>query len=136
MNQQTFEKLKTKVKQDLTITESNIVMKCLEVPKLFMKYNEIFVKQLDHYKNLLLEKDRLYGDLYEHYKYNGKYSAGTKGEVEAFLYADERWIELNREVIKQECITKYVENVLSDVKQLNFNLKNFIEYKKYLEGLV
>lgn len=101
-----------------------------------MKYNEIFVKQLELYKNLLLEKDRLYGELWEYYKYKGKYSAGTKGEVEAFLFSDERWIEHNKEVIKQECITKYVENILSDVKQLNFNLKNFIEYKKYLEGLV
>lgn len=136
MKDEVFEKVKSKIKSDLSINESNVLLKTIEIPKLFIRYSELFVKQMEHYKLLLLSKDKLYGELYEKYKYKGQYNLSTKGEVEAFVYSDEEWISLNKECIKQECITKFLENVLSDVKQLSFNLKNFIEYKKYLEGVV
>ena len=136
MTENTFEKLKEQVQKDLHFDESNILSKMLTIPKLMIRYNLIFQKQLEHYKLLLVKKDETYGKLYEKYKYSGKYTLSTKGEVEAFVFSDDEWIELSRNIVSQESYLKFVENILTDIKQLNYTIKNFVEYKKFLEGLV
>ena len=136
MTENTFEKLKEQVQKDLHFDESNILSKMLTIPKLMIRYNLIFQKQLEHYKLLLVKKDETYGKLYEKYKYSGKYTLSTKGEVEAFVFSNDEWIELSRNIVSQESYLKFVENILTDIKQLNYTIKNFVEYKKFLEGLV
>jgi hypothetical protein len=136
LTNETFEKIKEQVQKDLHFDESSVLTKMLTVPKLMIRYNIIFQKQYEHCKLLLIKKDELYGKLYEQYKYSGKYALSTKGEVEAFVFSDDKWIELSRNVVEQDSYLKFMENVISDIKQLNYVFRNFVEYKKYLEGLI
>ena len=81
-----------------------------------------------------IDKNEKYGKLYEKYKFNHTQTLDTKGEIEAWINSDPVYVKLLKELAEQEVVCKYLEGVVDKMSKLSFDLKNFIEYKKFLSG--
>lgn len=128
-----FKKLRKEVNNDLTITKENVLEKSLQVPKLYSKYLNIFIALFRRYKALIEEKDVLYKKLYHEYKYEFKYELKNT-EVNLYIKGDEKFMLKCSEINDVEHILKYFEKILENIKQISFNVKNFIDYTKFLNG--
>lgn len=127
-------KLALKVSSDLKITEDNVANKSLNSAYMYHQYLDLWLSELRELKTLCLEKDRIYGTLYEKYKFKGDYKLDSRNEIEAWIFADPVYIKVATEYIDKETVVKYLENVTEAISKLSFSIKNYIEYKKFLSG--
>jgi hypothetical protein len=134
MTETEFKKLRKKSENDLTITKKNVLEKSLQIPKLLDSYIKIFTKEYHDYKNLLAKKKKKYGELYEHFKFKSKYTLDKKSEIEPFIYGDDDFFKISKQCNDQEMICKFLENIIDTLKSMSFNIKNFIDYNKFLNG--
>lgn len=126
--------LKKRIDVDLTINEGNVLKKSLDQPILYHKYLDLFMAEMRQLKRLAAEKDKIYGVLYEKYKFNHNQVLDTKGEIEAWIRVDAQYLKIITDFNDQEVVCKYLENVVDCVSRLSFSIKNFVEYKKFLSG--
>ena len=127
-------KLKAKVDADLTINENNVSKKSLDSAYIYHQFLDLHITEIRELKRLAVERDRIYGTLYEKFKFNGPYKLDSKGEIEAWIHMDPQYIKTITEFNEQEVICKYLEGVVEVISKMSFNIKNFIEYKKFLSG--
>lgn len=127
-------KLKAKIDLDLTINEDNVTKKSLNSAYMYHQYLDLFLAESRELKVLSVEKDRIYGKLYEHYKFNHTQSLDSKSEIEAWIRADQKYIDIVTKFNEQEIVCLYLEKVTESINKLSFSIKNFIEFKKYLSG--
>lgn len=127
-------KVKAKVAECLTITEDNFTKKSLNSPYMYHQWLDLLMDETLVLKKLAIDRDKMYGELYEHYKFNHIQTLDSKGEIEAWIKKDPKYIKLNTEFVEQEVICKYLEGVVDRISKLSFDLKNFVEYKKFLSG--
>lgn len=127
-------KVKAKVDADLSLNEDNISKKSLNSAFMYHNYLDLHMSEMRELKKLAVEKERVYGTLYEKYKFHGNYTLDSKAEIEAWIGADPTYIKVVTEFNEQEIVCKYLEGVVTIVSRMSFNIKNFIEYKKFLSG--
>ncbi|MEM4260971.1 MAG: recombination mediator protein UvsY [Candidatus Woesearchaeota archaeon] len=134
MTLEDLEKLKKIASEDLKITEDNLAKKSLDIPILYHKYLDIFINELKQLKQLSLDKDKLYGKLYHHYKFESNYSLDTKNEIEVYVKGNDEYYIKALAYYQQEIVVKYLESILDAFTKMGFNIKNHIEFKKFLAG--
>lgn len=134
MTLEEFKKLKTVIEKDLTLTKENVLLKNIEIPKLYSKYLDIFSILLKKYKSLFRKSEILYKNKYHYYKYDFKYDLKNKSEIDLYVEGDKDYIELKKQVDESELMLKYVEKTLNNINTMSYNIKNFIEYTKFLNG--
>jgi len=136
MKSESFQKLKAKVESELKITPENVEQKSLQLSNFHTQCLQLFVKELSILKKKLLDKDKIYGELYHKYKYNFDYQLDTKGEVEAYIKADDKYYQIALECAQQEVQVKYLEDTCLQINNLGFRIKNFIDLRKIDKGLL
>jgi Recombination, repair and ssDNA binding protein UvsY len=127
-------KLKAKIDSDLKITEDNVASKSLNSAYMYHQYLDLWLSELRELKTLGLEKDRIYGVLYDKYKFKHDQQLSGRPEIESWIFADPLYIKVATEYIDKETVVKYLENVTEAISKLSFGIKNYIEYKKFLSG--
>jgi hypothetical protein len=135
MTLEDLQKLKTISEDQLTINEENILTKSLNLPLYYQQYSQIYVKELKLLKVLSLDKDKLFGELYHHYKFKSDFSLDTKGEIVTYIQADQKYYDKCLEVSNQEVVCKFIEQLLDNINKTGYSIKNYIELKKMKEGL-
>src|SRR5256885_1984112 len=119
-------KLKKDAGEDLSFTEKNALEKTLEVPQLFQKYLSMFLRESLILKKLKANLDKLYGERFRYYRED--YSRElNKGEIEYFINSEEEYHKKNLEYQTQEAICKYLEDTTQKMKNLSFDLKNYVD---------
>lgn len=126
-------KLKKEATEDLSITEQNALEKTLEVPQLFQRYLSLFLRESLILKKMRVNLDKLYGQRFRYYRedYGRELRAG---EIEHFINSEEEYHKKNLEYQTQEAICKYLEDTTQKMKNLSFDLKNFIDLRSFLGG--
>lgn len=127
-------KLKARIDSDLSINEGNVLKKSLDQPILYHTYLDLFMAEMRELKKCGVEKDKVYGALYEKYKFNHSQVLDSKGEIEAWIKSDSKYVDCVSRFNEQEIVCKYLEGVVESISKLSFSIKNFIEYKKFLSG--
>lgn len=133
MTVEELNELKKEIKDDFLITEQNALNKSLEVPNLYQKYLSYFLRESRVLKKQKVNLDKLYGEKFRHYREDYARDL-NKGEIEYYINSDEEYHKLNLEYQLQESICAYLESVALKVKNLSFDIKNFIDLRIFLAG--
>jgi hypothetical protein len=132
MNQKQLNDIKKELEDDVLITDDNVVEKSRRVPHMYQKYLSIYIREAMELKKMKSELDEFYGLAF------GKLLTGprklNKGEIEYFINGDSEYGRRRRAMEFQEQVCLFLENSVQNVKNLSFNLKNYIDLKIYLQG--
>jgi len=135
MTEEEYLILSEKINTDLLITESNVLLKSIEIPQIYTFYLNHYRKTLKYYKELLVLKDKIYGELFHYYKYEFTHALDKKTDIEPYINSNEKFYKILIKVNNQEIYLKWLEKALDNIKQMSFNIKNFIDYKKFMNGV-
>ena len=138
-----LETLQKQVDVDLKIDDTELDLESIRTPQLHNKYLKLFTKYSLQLKKTKDDYDGLYKEKWEYY--TGKASPDTyrekpfdikvlKADVHIYLNAD---VELQKLGQRQEylnIVVVYLERVLREINNRNWNIRNTIEWKKFLHG--
>lgn len=128
---------------DLKIDMSDLPKATTQIPLLVNKYYSIFLEEqalLKASENRLI---RLYKEKYDYYShasppdvyiekpFNRKV---LKGDLDTYISSDEEYLDYDLKVTRQRHKTKYVEEIIKQLNQRSFNIKNIIEAQKFSNG--
>lgn len=134
MNIEDFEKLKNITKTKMVLTNENIVDKSISIISYYHQYLNLYIDEYKLYKDLLVEKEKLYGVLYNDLRYNTNKDLKSRTEIEPFINSNDMYYKLCLRINDQEMIVKYLEEVMDSIKKLSFNIKNIIDLKNLQGG--
>ena len=138
-----LETLQKQVDVDLKIDDTELDLESIRTPQLHNKYLKLFTKYSLQYKKAKDDYDGLYKFKWEYY--TGKstmevYQAEPfdlkilKSDVHIYLNADEELQKLGQRTEYLNVIVVYIERVLREINNRNWNIRNTIEWKKFLHG--
>jgi len=129
--------------RDLKIDDTELDMESIRTPQLHNKYLKLYTKyslQLkkaqDDYKILYRSKWEYYTgkanpDVYEAKPFDLKI---LKADVGIYLDADKEIQELGQKEAYIQAIVTYLEKILREINNRNWNIRNTIEWKKFIHG--
>ncbi|MEM4261310.1 MAG: recombination mediator protein UvsY [Candidatus Woesearchaeota archaeon] len=135
MNLEQYKALKAKVEEDLAIDESNAADKSLKFSSMYSKYLALYLQELRILKNLSLEKDKLYGDLYHKLKFKNDYQLDSSKEIDTYVRSDESFYKKSLDVQNQEIVVKYLEETLQNINNTGYRIKTYVDFLKLRMGL-
>ena len=138
-----LETLQNQVDVDLKIDDTELDLESIRTPQLHNKYLKQFTKYSLQYKKAKDDYDGLYKFKWEYY--TGKstmevYQAEPfdlkilKSDVHIYLNADEELQKLGQRTEYLNVVVVYIERVLREINNRNWNIRNTIEWKKFLHG--
>ena len=138
-----LETLQKQVDVDLKIDDTELDLESIRTPQLHNKYLKQFTKYSLQYKKAKDDYDGLYKFKWEYY--TGKstmevYQAEPfdlkvlKSDVHIYLNADEELQKLGQRQEYLNVVVVYLERVLREINNRNWNIRNTIEWKKFLHG--
>jgi len=138
-----LETLQKQVDVDLKIDDTELDLESIRTPQLHNKYLKQFTKYSLQYKKAKDDYDGLYKFKWEYY--TGKstmevYQAQPfdlkvlKSDVGIYLNADEELQKLGQRTEYLNVVVVYLERVLREINNRNWNIRNTIEWKKFLHG--
>jgi len=138
-----LETLQKQVDVDLKIDDTELDLESIRTPQLHNKYLKLFTKYSLQLKKAKDDYDGLYKFKWEYY--TGKASPDTyrekpfdikvlKSDVYIYLNADEELQKLGQRIEYLKIVVVYLERVLREINNRNWNIRNTIEWKKFLHG--
>lgn len=118
------------IRVSIDISDSNMMEKNEKLPSLYQKVLRIYSNVSSKYNQYIIIKDKKYGELYEHYKYNDSKSWSSKIEIESQILRDASYCKILLRIRKYEVILKELEMSLKNIHNTLFVIKNLIEYRK------
>ncbi len=133
--------------QDAKIDTTELGVASLKIPELHSKYLKIYFDERRKLKALEFQSKELSLKKYEYY--NGKLSQEDldelnwepfakrlmKNEVDMYLDSDKDIIQNNIRIINQKEKLAFLEEVLKNINQRNFQIKNAIDWRKFTQGV-
>ena len=138
-----LEQLQELADKDLNINDTELDLESLKTPQLHNKY----LKHLTKFKLLLTRAQddftRIKRDKWEYY--TGKAPAEVyaekpfdlkilKADIGIYLEADGELQQLSQRMAYTKQIVDYLERILREINNRNWNIRNTIEWKKFLHG--
>ena len=138
-----LEALQNQVDIDLKIDDTELDLESIRTPQLHNKYLKLFTKYSLQLKKVKDDYDGLYKFKWEYY--TGKstmevYQAEPfdlkvlKADVHIYLNADAELQKLGQRQEYLNVVVVYIERVLREINNRNWNIRNTIEWKKFLHG--
>ncbi len=138
-----LETLQKQVDVDLKIDDTELDLESIRTPQLHNKYLKLFTKYSLQLKKVKDDYDGLYKFKWEYY--TGKstmevYQAEPfdlkvlKADVHIYLNADAELQKLGQRQEYLKVVVVYIERVLREINNRNWNIRNTIEWKKFLHG--
>jgi hypothetical protein len=134
-------------REDSTVDSTELGLESLKIPELHSKYLKIYFDERRKLKALEFQSKELGLKKYEYY--NGKMSQEEldklnwepfmkrlmKNEVDMYLDSDKEIIQSNVRQTNQKEKIFFLEEVIKNINQRNFQIKNAIEWKKFTQGV-
>ena len=131
---------------DLQIDPTELDIASLRIPQLHNKYLNFLRNESLLYKKLRLDYKCLYRIKWEYY--TGKIDKETlesngwkpfqlqilKQDIDKYLDADEDLIVIRSKINYCEEKTKHLEEIIKNINNIQWNIKNAIEWKKFISG--
>ena len=138
-----LETLQKQVDVDLKIDDTELDLESIRTPQLHNKYLKQFTKYSLQYKKAKDDYDGLYKFKWEYY--TGKATLSVykaepfdlkvlKSDVHIYLNADAELQKLGQRQEYLNVVVVYLERVLREINNRNWNIRNTIEWKKFLHG--
>ena len=138
--------IQDQVKRDLKINDLELDIESLRIPSLDIKYlqflteNSLKLKKANGELAVLKRNKWIYytGKASEDvYKEKGDFplKLKTKDEERTFIEADEDIQKKKTEVEYYETVVDYLQEIVKQIGQRNFQIKNAIEWRKFEAGM-
>ena len=138
-----IEELYKEVERDLKIDDTELDMESIRTPQIHNKYLKYFTQQSLQYKKLNDDYKVLYRIKWEYY--TGKANPEVyrekpfdlkvlKADVGIYLESDGELQQLSQRMAYAKQIIEYLERILKEINNRNWNIRNTIEWKKFLHG--
>lgn len=128
------EKLIKEVEEDMVLNPLTIKETMYKIPQLVSKYQRILFNYRNINSDIKKVLDKLYTEKYHYYKHDYDYVLDNKALIDAYVYDDEDFNNVNEiKIFLDHCI-KYLESITSKLQFMQQDIKNIIEYEKYLNG--
>ena len=135
--------LQNDVERDLKIDDTELDLESIRTPQLHNKY-------LKHYTKYSLQLKKVQDDYKELYRIKWEYYTGKadpsvyqaqpfdlkilKSDVGIYLDADKDLQEVGQKEAYLAAVVTYLEKVLREINNRNWNIRNAIEWKKFIHG--
>tara|TARA_B100000424_G_scaffold248372_1_gene221476 strand:+ start:1253 stop:1681 length:429 start_codon:yes stop_codon:yes gene_type:complete len=138
-----LEQLQKEAEKDLKINNEQLDIESLKTPELYGKYLQIYTrwnllsKQVEsEYKKLLRHKWEYYSGkadpkVYQEKPFDLKI---LKQDIPTYLEGDEDLITAKHKVDYHNSMCDFAENVMKMLNNRGFQIKNAIDWKRFLEG--
>lgn len=138
-----IETIQSMWEDDSSIDPDNLHEESLKIPSLHAKYykiynNIILLKKIEESKYKNLKKDRW---LYYTGKADPKVYKETpfdykvlKSDIDKYMDADEKLSQVCLKIEYYNTMLAYVENILKQILQRNYQIKNAIDFMKFVSG--
>lgn len=144
----TLDQLIEEWRKDASIDFTELGIASLKIPELHSKYLKIFFEERRKLKGLEFQSKELFLKKYEYY--NGRLSEEEleslgwepflkrlmKNEIDMYIDADKDIVEKNMRIVMQKEKLDFLEEVIKNINQRNFQIKNAIEWRKYTQGVI
>ena len=138
-----IDELYIEVERDIKIDDTELDLESIRTPQLHNKYLKIFTKHSLQYKKLQDDYKVLYRVKWEYY--TGKASPEVyaenpfelkvlKADIGIYMEADKDLQQLGQRMAYAKQIVEYLERILKEINNRNWNIRNTIEWKKFLHG--
>ena len=138
-----IDELYNEIERDLKIDDTELDLESIRTPQLHNKYLKLYTTHSLQLKRLQDEYKVLYKDKWEYY--TGKASPDTyrekpfdikvlRADVGIYIDSDIDLQQLSQKVAYIKQITDYLERILREINNRNWNIRNTIEWKKFLHG--
>jgi len=133
--------------KDAKIDTTELDIESIKIPQLHSKYLKIYFEERRRLKALEFQNKEMYLNKYEYY--NGRLSDEElknlnwepfmkrlmKNEVDLYLESDKDIIGNNMRIVNQKEKLDMLEEILKNLNQRNFQIKNAIDWKKFTQGV-
>ena len=138
-----IDELYIEVERDIKIDDTELDLESIRTPQLHNKYLKIFTKHSLQYKKLQDDYKVLYRVKWEYY--TGKASPEVyaenpfelkvlKADIGIYMESDKDLQQLGQRMAYAKQIVEYLERILKEINNRNWNIRNTIEWKKFLHG--
>lgn len=111
-------------------TLSEIAKKNNALPTEIQYMQKFYAQQKYEVEKLKIEMDELYGKKFKYYRIEDNVQWNTTKEIESQIFADKDYAAKNRQLAEQKYYLNYIEETLSNLKDLHYTIKNYLDYKK------
>jgi hypothetical protein len=132
---------------DSKIDTTELDIESIKIPQLHSKYLKIYFEERRKLKALEFQSKELFLNKYEYY--HGRLSDEElqqlnwepfmkrlmKNEVDLYLESDKDIIQTNMRIVNQKEKLDMLEEILKNLNQRNFQIKNAIDWKKFTQGV-
>lgn len=134
-----FEELKEQYLIDITLEEDMIDKQTLQLPKVMAKYQFFYNDTLRTIADAYDTKDKIFNDCVMQYK-RGQGELGNftlnATELKQLIESSVVMRECRKNLAHLEADLKTIEEMLSTIKSIGYNIKNHLDYKKIIHGII
>ena len=123
--------------QDLKLDDTELDRESLRNPYLYDKYLKFFTTSDLELKKLKKEYDVLRLEKFEYYtgKADPEGIKVLKGDLDLYLDADPDLRKIEESLGYMQSKVNFLEKTLKNIENRNWNIKNIIEWRKFLSGI-
>jgi hypothetical protein len=130
--------------KDSEINDLELDKESLSIPKLHSKYYRIYnefllLKKKTEFDLKVIQKDKwLYysgkapSEVYKEKPFDYKV---LKNDIGIYIDSDEDVARIKLKIEYQDCVISYLESILKTIGNRTFQIKNAIDWKKFIEGV-
>ena len=136
MTVQEFKDLQAKATEELKMPDkmSEIIDKNNLIPTFISDWQKLYANQTYIVKKLEIDAAIKYGELVKYYKFQDNYSWGNAKEIDSQINANPEYCKMLREINEQKYFLTFITETLSNMKNLGFVIKNYLDYKKIINN--
>jgi len=96
---------------------------------------DLMVKETLELKKLSLKKDELFSEKFKYYNEDYNRKKLSPKDIGVYISADKDYYKLSYEYERVKTIADYLERTIDNIKRSSFQIKNYIEMKKFMNGV-
>lgn len=128
-----LEKYISEESDDLLIENDKLNSKMMSLPQIHSKWLKYFYRESMLLLKYEEEEKKIFRKKFEFYL--TQYDVEIKSnQVKWYVESDDEYIRISRKVNIQNKVVSYLEDVVKKVNNLNFLIKNIIDWKKFISG--
>lgn len=130
-----LEELLSMIDVDLKLDKTNFESKIYDIPSLYSKYLRLFTIESIKLNKLEKKQALAYRQKYDYYKFEYKVKLDSEKIIDFHITSDSEYLEINSTLKQQKLLVNILESTLKRVNNLGFDVKNIVEFQKYLNGV-
>jgi hypothetical protein len=119
---------------DFTLTQDGLSDKLFSIPSIHSKWLGRHFRERIELIKVDEELSNLYRIKAEYYRKNYDYPIKSEKMLDTIILNDEEYSKLNSKYKRKKAIVDFLGSVVDKCKNLTFDIKNLIEYKKFVNG--